>query len=137
MKHLGIGYLTSSELFMLRKNMYKNERDFQNHYVQWLKAEWWRVYKIPDVNMQIKPFDIIATKKITNSEVYAIELKYTNLKKWVSYQQAYKMLRPNQVGALADIQNHWARSLVVLYNAAEDKVYTRDFELLDCETWEL
>ena len=114
--------------------MYKSEKDFQKSYVQALKTDWWRAYKIPDVNMQIKPCDIICVK---SNWVLAIELKFANLKKWVSYEQAYKMLRPNQAGALADLQKHWATSMVILYNKAEDKIYEREFELLDIETWEL
>lgn len=95
--------------------------------------------------MQIKPFDIIATREEDDwnrpwkdiSKVRAIELKHCNLKKWVSYEQAYKMLRPNQVWALADIQNHWAESLVVVYNAATDTIHEREFKLLDIGIGEL
>lgn len=118
--------------------IYKTEKDFQKDYVQKLKADGWRTYKIPDVNMQIKPFDIIAVSmQRWKLMVKAIELKHCNLKKGVTYEQAYKMLRPNQVWALADIQKHWATSLVIVYNQAEDKVYELEFKLLDIEGGEL
>lgn len=114
--------------------MYKTEKDFQKDYVQKLKEFWWRTYKIPDVNMQIKPFDIICVRW---NECQAIELKHCNLKKGVTYEQAYKMLRPNQVWALWDIQNKGAESWIVVYNLAEDRVYEFRFKLLDIYTGEL
>lgn len=118
--------------------MYKTEKDFQKEYIQTLKKDWRWLYKIPDVNMQIKPFDIIATKnRVGMQQICAIELKHCNLKKWVTYEQAYKMLRPNQVWALADIQKHWAIAIVVVYNMAEDRIYEWEFEFLDVPSAEL
>lgn len=115
---------------------FKTERDYQNHFIKELKIKYpgiW-LYKIPDVNMQIKPFDIIWTY---NWVSLAWELKICDLKKWLTYEQAYKMLRPNQIWALNAHQKAWWVSYVEVYNKAEDKEYKFFFYLLEWISTEL
>jgi hypothetical protein len=116
--------------------MIKTERDYQTLVMKRLRTEWWRWYKIPDVSMQIKPFDIIWF----NNQLYpiAIELKVSKLKKWVSYEQAYKMLRPNQIWALQSFQSKWWVSWIRVYNIPEAKEYPFVFKYLeDIDAWEM
>lgn len=113
--------------------MFKTEKDYQTSVMKELKTKWW-VYKIPDVNMQIKPFDIIW---IASWAPYAIELKICNLKKWLSYEQAYAMLRPNQVAALNWYRQNWWVSHLWVYNKAEGKEYRFIFKFLDWISTEL
>ena len=114
--------------------MFKSERDYQNHVTKGLRKEWWRIYKIPDVNMQIKPFDIIG---VYDWYAIAIELKVCNLKKGLTYEQAYAMLRPNQIWALNTFKEAWWDSNVRVYNIAEDKEYRFGFKYLEDNQVEL
>ena len=85
--------------------------------------------------MQIKPFDIIICEEWLS---VAIELKVCNLKKWVSYEQAYSMLRPNQIWALSAHNNAMWISYIVVWKNAEEKEYSFPFKLLDnIDVWEL
>jgi hypothetical protein len=84
--------------------------------------------------MQIKPFDIIAC---ISWDSLAFELKITNKKKWLTYEQAYKMLRPNQVWALNAHQSSWWASYICVYNIAEEKDYQFEFKLLEWISTEL
>ena len=109
---------------------FKTEKEFQTRMIKDLKKNnpkaW--IYKIPDVNMQIKPFDIICC---LNGEATGIELKICNLKKWVTYEQMYNMLRPNQIGALDILQKAWWASFISVYNKADDHIYTSTFKFLE------
>jgi len=108
------------------------EKEFQTKWIADYKNQhpnsW--LYKIPDINMQIKPFDIIICNWWKS---VAIELKVCNLKKWLSYKQAYNMLRPNQVWALSAHQLSWWISAIVVYNNANNTHQAFDFKLL--ENW--
>lgn len=114
--------------------MFKSERDYQSHVTKKLRAEWLWIYKIPDVNMQIKPFDIIW---VHAWYPIAIELKICDKKKWLTYEQAYGMLRPNQIWALKSFQEAEWDSYVRVYNKAEDKEYKFLFEYLEGNQVEL
>jgi hypothetical protein len=109
--------------------MIKTEKDYQSIVMKQLKEEWWWRYKIPDANMQIKPFDIIWFHYADTP--IAIELKICSLKKGLSYEQAYTLLRPNQVWALKSFQSQWGLAFVRVYNIAEEKEYRFDFKFLE------
>ena len=106
---------------------FTTEREYQTAVTKELRTHSW-VYKIPDVNMQIKPFDIIYMFKW---KARAVELKICNKKKWVSYEQAYAMLRPNQIAALNSFKIHWWDSEVWVWNIAEEQEYHFKFKFLD------
>ncbi len=115
---------------------FKTEKEYQSSFIKKLKEtnpNMW-LYKIPDVNMQIKPFDIICS---VNWASIAYELKICDLKKGLTYEQAFRMLRPNQVWALNSHQKSWWLSYVCVYNIAEDKEYKFMFELLEGISTEL
>lgn len=117
--------------------MFLTEKEYQTFRIKRYKSLFTqsRIYKIPDVNMQIKPFDIIIC---ANWISVAIELKICNLKKWLTYEQAYKMLRPNQIGALNAHQKAWWFSHIHVYNIWENMEYWFEFKLLeDIDGWEL
>ena len=101
--------------------LYKNEKEFQKDYVRELKDEWYWVYKLPDIWYTLKPFDIVAVK---DGIVYWIELKYWNVDE---YDKIYKMLRPNQVGWLKHLQEHWGKSLIVWRDKKTEQVFQYDF----------
>ena len=109
--------------------MIKTEKDYQSIVMKDLKTQWWWWYKIPDANMQIKPFDIIWFNDMI--QPIAIELKICKLKKGLSYEQAYSMLRPNQVWALKSFQSQWGAAFVRVYNITEAKEYRFDFKFLE------
>lgn len=113
---------------------FKIEKDYQNHVMKNLRGEQIWLYKIPDVNMQIKPFDIVWVAK---SIPFAIELKICDLKKWLTYEQAYWMLRPNQVAALQWFSLSWWLSWLWVRNKAEEKEYQFPFRFLDWISTEL
>ena len=100
---------------------FKNEKDFQKHYVNELRNEWYWVYKLPDIGYTLKPFDIVAVKEWV---VYWIELKYWNVD---TYDKIYKMLRPNQVGWLKHLQEHWWKSLIVGRDKKSNSIFQYDF----------
>lgn len=111
-------------------NMIRTEKDYQDIAIRNLKTVvWWRWYKIPDANMQIKPFDIIGFGK--DEKPTAIELKIAKLRKWLSYEQAYSMLRPNQVWALKSFQTKGGLSFIWVYNILEEKEYKFEFKFLE------
>lgn len=109
--------------------MIKTEKDYQSRIMSELKEWWGWWYKIPDANMQIKPFDIIWFNGTI--QPVAIELKISKLKKGLSYEQAYSMLRPNQVWALKSFQSQWGLAFVRVYNIPEEKEYRFDFKFLE------
>ena len=102
--------------------MYKNEKDFQSAYIKYLKENWYRVYKLPDIGYTLKPFDIVALK---DWKATAIELKYGRVD---TYDKIYKMLRPNQVGWLLHFQEHWWESLVIGWDKADKQIYEYKFK---------
>lgn len=120
-------YTTTNLYVLWIWSMFKTEREYQSSVTKELRMTAW-IYKIPDVNMQIKPFDIVLVKHWIP---IAIELKICNLKKWLTYEQAYSMLRPNQIASLQSFLINWGISRVRVYNKAEDKEYKFDFKFLN------
>lgn len=112
------------------KSSYKNEKDFQADYIKMLKDDWYWVYKLPDIGYTLKPFDIVALK---NWRFIAIELKYWNVD---TYDKIYKMLRPNQVGGLLHVQEHWCTSMIVWRDKKDNKIYKYNFKYKEYE-WAL
>lgn len=112
------------------KDNYSNEKDFQKDYIKFLKDDWYRVYKLPDIGYTLKPFDIIAVK---DWKPLAIELKYWRLD---TYDKIYKMLRPNQVWWLHHFQEHWGSSAIIWFDKQTKQVYCYKFKLKDYE-WAL
>lgn len=112
------------------KTFYKNEKQFQPDYIKLLKEEWYRVYKLPDVWYLLKPFDIFAVKDWVP---YWIELKAGRVD---TYDRIYRLLRPNQIGWLLHMQEHWGKSLIVWRDTKENKIYSYDF-ILQKSKWAL
>lgn len=106
---------------------YKNEKEFQTAYIKYLKENWYRVYKLPDIGYTLKPFDIIAIKP---GEIQTIELKYGDVN---TYDKIYKKLRPNQVGWLLNTQEHWCNALIVGWDKGDKQIYTYKFKYKEYE----
>lgn len=104
------------------KSKYKNEKDFQKDYMKYLKEEWLWVYKLPDVWYALKPCDIIWC---VNGKFIWIELKYGRVD---TYDKIYKMLRPNQVWWLSNIQKNGWESYVVWWDNKDNKMYKYTFK---------
>ena len=109
---------------------FKNEKEFQSEYIKTLKDDWYWVYKLPDIGYTLKPFDIVALK---DWKFVAIELKYGRVN---TYDKIYKMLRPNQVGWLLHVMEHWGISFVVGRDKKENKLYEYIFKYKQYE-WAL
>lgn len=105
-----------------------SEKKYQTGYMRELRDNWYRCYKIPDDAMWFKPFDIVAVK---DWEPIAIELKVSNLKKKITYEQAYNLLRPNQVGSLYKFQEQWWTSIISVWENNFDCKTEFNFILLD------
>ena len=101
---------------------YKNEKEFQTAYIKYLKEDWYRVYKLPDIGYTLKPFDIIAIKP---GEIKCIELKYGDVN---TYDKIYKKLRPNQVWGLLNTQEHWCNSIIVWRDKNDKQIYEYKFK---------
>ena len=112
----------------------KTERDYQTIVMKTLRANGWFWVKYPDVNRQIKPFDIQWVKDWVS---YAIELKISDYKHTPSYEQIYKMLRPNQVAALHSHKKAWGVSEVRVWNKSTLEEIHYDFILLSTMGTEL
>lgn len=108
--------------------MIMTEKQFQSKEMQLLRTSGYRCYKIPDDAMGFKPFDIIAVK---DSTPIAIELKVRDKKKPLTYEWAYKLLRPNQVGSLELFRQHWWVSLIIVRDNVREEAFTFPFTLLD------
>jgi Holliday junction resolvase len=104
------------------------EKQFQAKFMQNLRESGHRCYKIPDDAMGFKPFDIVAVKWWIP---IAIELKVRDKKKQPSYEDVYKLLRPNQVGSLELFKQHGWISLIVVRDNVREEAITFTFTLLD------
>lgn len=113
---------------------FKTERDYQTFVMKRLRDDWWFWVKYPDVNRQIKPFDI---QWVRDGTPYAIELKISDYKHSPSYEQIYKMLRPNQVAALDCHQKAWGVSEVRTWNKSTLEEIHYEFKLLSTTGTEL
>lgn len=110
---------------MKRKTTYKSEKDFQTDYLRNLRDEWYRVYKLPDVWFELKPFDAVAIKDWVS---HWIELKYWKVD---TYEKIYNMLRPNQIWWLYNFQQHGWHSRIIWRDNWQNKIYKYKYEKIN------
>lgn len=99
----------------------KIEAQFIERFWKKIKDKNWHFWKLSDMDIRKKPYDAILTFNNLDAK---IEFKQSDNKKSVD---VFKMLLPNQVRWLSQVQNNGWIALVIYYNTFVNKYRVKEY----------
>lgn len=113
----------------------KNESQAITSYLNSRRNEAWAngwAYKIPDVGRSLKPFDVIGVEmtKLNDLNMFVREFKYIRTKK-IDYETVYAHLEPHQITNLFKLSEMGVDAEVIAYHPVTDKYYLYPFKVLN------